>query len=213
MTRALAMMVLAGAVTLLPALAAAQVASPPGGQRHRMELEQRLHAGFGQMVQNRLGLSQEEVAALQGVMMSFQQDRMQLNQARATARFRLREQALQSMPEAEARALLEEMVRLQEREVDLYRREQEELLKVLTPLQLVRFYGLREGLGQQVQEIRQGRGPGRGPGGGPGGPGGMGPGSGGPGPGPGGMGPGLGPGGSDVPEPAPGGPVWRRFFR
>jgi Spy/CpxP family protein refolding chaperone len=200
MTRTLAVVSMAAAVTLLPALAAAQVAPPPGGQRHRMEMEQRLHAGFGQMVQNRLGLGREKVAALQGVMMAFQQDRMELNQARATVRFRLREQALQRMPEAEARALLEEMVRLQEREVDLYRREQEELLKVLTPLQLVRFYGLRESLGQQVQEIRQGRGLGRGPGGG---------GLGGVGPGgiigePGGMGP------LETPPSAPG---WRRFLR
>ncbi len=104
--------------------------------------------------------------------MSFQEDRMELNRARAVVRFRLREQALQDMPEAEARSLLQEMIRLQEEEVDLYRREQEQLLQVLTPLQLVRFYNLRESLGQQVQELRRGRGPGRGPGGGPGGMGG-----------------------------------------
>jgi hypothetical protein len=204
MRRALGIIALTGVTMLIPALVAAQVAPPAGGQRHRMELEQRLHAGFGQMIQNRLGLSQEKVGALQGVMRSFQQDRMELNQARASLRFRLREQALQRMPEAEARALLDEMVRLQEREVDLYRREQEQLLGVLTPIQLVRFYGLRENLGQQVQEIRQGRGLGRGPGGGPGG---MGPGPGGPGTGPGGMGPGpggpgTGPGGM---SPGPGG--------
>lgn len=176
MTRALAVLVLAGSFTLIPALAPAQATPPPGGQRHRMDLEQRLHAGFGQMVRTRLELGPEESAALQRVMMSFQEDRMKLNRARAVLRFQLREPALQSMPEAEARTLLQEMIRLQEEEVGLYRREQQQLLQVLTPVQLIRFYGLRENLGQQVQELRQGRGPGRGPGGG--GPGGM---SGGPG--------------------------------
>lgn len=210
MTRALGVLALAGALAVIPILAPAQVVPPPGGQRQRMELEQRLHAGFGRMVQARLGLSAEKVAALQAVMTTFQQDRMELNQARATVRFRLREQALQSMPEAEARALLQEMVRLQEREVDLYRREQERLLGVLTPVQLVRFYGLREDLGQQVQEIRQGRGPGRGPGGGPGGMG-LGPGGSGPAAGPGGLG--AGPGVMEPLEPGPRAPLWRRFIR
>lgn len=172
MTRALAVLVLAGSFSLMPVLVVAQVTPPPGGQRQRMELEQRLHAGFGRAVQARLGLAPEKLAALQEVMMSFQEDRMELNRARAVVRFRLREQALQDMPEAEARSLLQEMIRLQEEEVDLYRREQEQLLQVLTPLQLVRFYNLRESLGQQVQELRRGRGPGRGPGGGPGGMGG-----------------------------------------
>jgi len=156
-----------------------------------MELEQRLHAGFGQVVRSRLGLSQEKLVALQGVMSSFQKDRMELNRAKAALRYRLQEPALQGVPDAQARRVLREMVQLQEQELDLYRREQEELLNVLSPTQLVRFYGLRESLGQQVQDLRLGRGLGRGPGGGPGGPGGI-----------------------EVPqEPTAGGPGWRRIFR
>ena len=209
MTRAVMVSVLAGSFIVVPALARAQATPPPGGQRHRMELEQRLHAGFGQMVRSRLGLDPDELAALQRVMMSFQEDRLKLNQARGVLRFRLREQALQSMPEEEARTLLQEMIRLQEEELGLYRREQQQLLQVLTPLQLVRFYGLRENLGQQVQEVRQGRGPGRGPGGG--GPGGI---SGGPGGGVGGPGGfGIGPSGMESPDPPSSVPDRRRFFR
>jgi hypothetical protein len=192
---AAAALALAGSLILVPALTAAQVTPPPGGQRHRMELERRLHAGFGRVVQNRLGLGQDQLVALQGVMMSFQEDRMALNQAKAVLRFRLREPALQGMQEPDARTLLQEMIRLQEQELELYRREQDQLLQVLTPIQLVRFYSLRENLGQQVLELRQGRGLGRGPGGG--GPGGI---SGGPGD----MDP------QEYPQSGPGG---RRFFR
>lgn len=195
MPRRMMLLALAGWLMLPSAFGAAQVVPPQGGQRQRMELEQRLHAGFGQVVRSRLGLSQEKLVALQGVMSSFQKDRMELNRAKAALRYRLQEPALQGVPDAQARRVLREMVQLQEQELDLYRREQEELLKVLSPTQLVRFYGLRESLGQQVQDLRLGRGLGRGPGGGPGGGAG-------------------GPGGMEVPqEPTAGGPGWRRIFR
>lgn len=195
MPRRMMLLALAGWLMLPSAFGAAQVVPPQGGQRQRMELEQRLHAGFGQVVRSRLGLSQEKLVALQGVMSSFQKDRMELNRAKAALRYRLQEPALQGVPDAQARRVLQEMVQLQEQELDLYRREQEELLKVLSPTQLVRFYGLRESLGQQVQDLRLGRGLGRGPGGGPGGGAG-------------------GPGGMEVPqEPTAGGPGWRRIFR
>ena len=80
------------------------------------------------------------------------------------------------LAEDDARAILQEMVDLQQRELDLYKREQTELLGFLTPVQLVRFYQLRESLGQRVNQLRQGRGQGNGAGGQPGRPGGSGPG-------------------------------------
>ena len=61
------------------------------------------------------------------------------------------------------------MIRVQEAEFDLYRREQAELLTVLTPNQLVRFYKIRDDWGQRIQDLRRPRGPG-GPGGRVGGP-------------------------------------------
>ena len=125
----------------------------------------RLQAGFNRSIQAQLGFSQEVMQSLQSVMRSFQQDRSSLNQAQATLRYRLRNPALSELGEDEARALIQEMVDLQQRELDLYKREQEELLKVMSPLQLIRFYRARDELGQRVQQLRQGRGQGGGPGG------------------------------------------------
>jgi hypothetical protein len=65
----------------------------------------------------------------------------------------------------DASALLQEMVDLQQQELDLYKREQAELLTVMTPTELVRFYRLRDNLGQRLQQLRQGRGRGGGQGG------------------------------------------------
>lgn len=162
----LATLALAGVLVAVPAFSSAQVTPPPGAQRQRMELERRLQQGFGRNIQNQLGLDQTTMQGVQGVMQSFQQERQELNRAQASLRYRLRDPALPDMEEDEARALVQEMVTLQERELDLYKKEQVELLKLLSPLQLLRFYGLREEMGQRMQQLRQGRGQGGGLGGG-----------------------------------------------
>lgn len=172
-------MALAFTLTLAPVLGSAQVTPPPGGQRQRMEMENRLQSGFERSMMNQLGLDSERAEAFRGIMQSFREDRQALNRAQASLRYRLRDPALPDLAEADARALIQEMVDLQQRELDLYKSEQGELLKVLTPVELVRFYRLRDDMGQRVQQLRQGRGQGGGAGG-PGGlpvpPGGRGPG-------------------------------------
>ena len=159
---------MAGILILSPLAGSAQVTPPRGGQgaqRQRMEMEQRLQLGFQRTIQNQLGLDQDRIEKVRGIMQSFQGERQALNQAQASLRYRLRDPALPDMDEADARALLQEMVDLQQRELDLYKREQTELLTVLAPAQLIRFYRLREDLGQRVQQLRQGRGQGGGQGG------------------------------------------------
>jgi hypothetical protein len=158
MYKMLSTLALAGVLTLIPVLASAQVNPPPGGQRQRLELERRLHQGFNRSIQNQLGWDQAKMQGLQGIMRSFQEDRTSLARSQASLRHKLRDPALQDLSHEEASALLQEMVDLQQQELDLYKREQEELLKVMTPVELVRFYRLRDNLGQRLQQLRQGRG-------------------------------------------------------
>jgi hypothetical protein len=112
------------------------------------------------MLQERLELTQDQMDALQGVMQSFREDRQALGRSQAALRLHLRGAALEGGEDEEAMELLEEMVGLQEAELELYRREQAELLTVLTPLQLVRFYQLRDEFGRRVQQLRGGGPPG-----------------------------------------------------
>ena len=161
---------LAAMLALEPSATSAQT-RPGGPPGQRQQLEQRLQRGFGGMVRSQLDLEEEELASLQAVMQSFREDRQALNQDQASLRYRLRDPALQELAEEDARAVLAEMVRVQEVELELYRREQVELLTVLNPRQLVQFYRIREDWGQRIQQLRRGGGPGGGPGG-PGGPGG-----------------------------------------
>jgi len=165
-SKAYAALVLTGALTLSPLFASAQVTPPPGGgQRQRLELERQVRLGFQRSIQNQLQLDQGQVQALQGITQSFEEERSDLSLAQASLRHRLRDPALRDLAEDDARAFLQEMVALQERELDLYKREQAELLNSLTPVQLVRFYRLRDDMGQRVQRLRQGRGQGGGRGG------------------------------------------------
>jgi hypothetical protein len=160
----LAFLVLALATTLGPLGLEGQV-RPPGGMRQRQQLERRVEQGFARLVQAQLDLPPEQLSSLQEVMQSFREDRQTVNQAQAALRYRLDDPGLPDLTDDAAKELLAEMIRVQEAEVDLYRREQAQLLTVLSPNQLVRFYRLREEWGRRIQEMRQPGGP-RGPGGG-----------------------------------------------
>jgi hypothetical protein len=127
-----------------------------------MELERNLRQRFQRSIQNQLQLSPEQVQGLQGVTQTFQAERSTLALAQASLRHRLRDPALREIDDTNAEALLKEMVDLQQQELDLYKREQSELLEVMTPSQLVGFYRLRDDLGQQVQQLRLRRGQGGG---------------------------------------------------
>jgi hypothetical protein len=130
-----------------------------------MQLERQLQVRFQEMVKTQLGLTDEKLQAVEGVMQSFQNERMTLGRNQASLRHRLQDPVLLDISEEDAQEILREMVSLQEREIELYRREQEQLLTHLSASQLVRFYALREQMGRRMQQLRQGRG---GPGGPPG---------------------------------------------
>ncbi len=163
MMRFIMVFFLAAVMVLEPVATRAQVRQP-GAQRQRQELERRVQQGFHRLVQTQLGLAKEDLAALQGVMQVFRGDRQAVNQAQGALRYRLRDPGLGEISDEGAMEILGEMIRLQEAELDLYMREQTELLTVLSPKQLVRFYRVRDDWGRQIQQVRQRRGPG-GPGG------------------------------------------------
>lgn len=141
---------------------------PPGGNQNRADLEQRVQARFAEVMKVRLGLSDADAARLSRTMESFAVQRRRLHQDEQAVRARV--DALLRQPQAtddEALAVLGSMEDIRERETRLLRAEQEALLQVLTPVQLVRFHGLRAQLGERVQQLRGGQGP---MGGGQGGP-------------------------------------------
>jgi len=169
--RAPILWVAAGALFALGAPVDAQQARGRGPGR--MQLERQVQERFAQVVRRQLGLEDPQVRAIGEVTRSFQEERMALLRRERQLRIRIGPRsggppgaaAPPPLPDDEARTVLEEMAALREAEAELYRREQQHLLEVLSPAQLVRYYVLRDTMAERIRQLR-------GPPGGPGGPGG-----------------------------------------
>ncbi|HEX9884907.1 MAG TPA: hypothetical protein VGA70_00390 [Longimicrobiales bacterium] len=134
----------------------------------RGEVEQRVRARFGEMVRQRLQLTPEAQEAMSEVLQDFQERREALALREAQLRRRVQGQGRLGrggspppLTDEEAVAILDEMAGLRAEESDLAELEQERLLAVLTPTQLLRYYAMRDQLAETVRRLQAG-----GPGGG-----------------------------------------------
>jgi Spy/CpxP family protein refolding chaperone len=129
-----------------------------GGGRDRAELEQRFRARMDRMVQERLGLDDAAIEELRGVTSGFDERRRALGRAEyATSR---RVEALLaegSTNDSEARELLDRMAQLRVDESALFAEEQDALLEVLTPTQVLQLHALRRELGDRIRALRNRR--------------------------------------------------------
>ncbi len=146
---------------LLAGSAQPGVAQRPSGQRpsdeDRAALERRVRARFAEIIRERLDLSEEAAEELSRTLRTFAEDRRALHRDEAGLR-RAVGAFLEAggRDEARARSLIEAMSALREREAELFKREQEALLQLLTPSQVLRFHGVREELNQRVRRLRGG---------------------------------------------------------
>ena len=149
------------AVVAAPASGESQRVPPgSGGVQGREELERRVQARFAEMMRQRLGLTAAEAQQLNQTVESFAGERRRLLVEEETVRRRA--QAFlgeRNATEADATALLSRMRELRHQEARLFQAEQEALLTVLTPIQVVQFLGMRAELGERIQQLRRGQGP------------------------------------------------------
>ena len=166
-------------VTLVVLLASPRVLdaqAPQGGRQgrpDREQLEQRVRAQMGRMMQERLGLDDEQAATLAAVVQDFEGRRRELFGLEQATRRRVEALLLEGGDdEVEAQQLMDRMVELRQQDAELFAAEQEALLAVLTPVQVLRLQELRVDLGRRIRALRGGRGgPGDGRDGRPRGPG------------------------------------------
>lgn len=144
-----------------------------GSPQDRAQLEERIRARMGQMIQARLGLEEEQASLLSEVVREFDTQRRTLGRQEEATRRRVEALTLEGgTDEQEARELLDRMADLRAQEAELFRAEQERLLEVLTPMQVIEFQALRAELGQRIRALRGRPGSRRRPGNGGPGPGG-----------------------------------------
>jgi len=136
-------------------------AQAPEGRRSgqdREQLEQRIRAQMGRMMRERLGLDEEQAAALAAVVQDFEGRRRELFGLEQAARRRVEALLLEGGDnEAEARELMDRTAELRLREAELFAAEQEALLGVLTPVQVLQLQELRQDLGRRIRALGGGR--------------------------------------------------------
>lgn len=151
----------------LPGTADAQQRRP-GQRMERPEMEAQIRERFQQMVWRELGLTEEQAREMNQVVEGFQEPRRDLMQRQRVLQRRMTGTGA-LLSESEALSVLEELASVKEEEARLLRQEQERLLDILSPPQLVRFYTLRDQLGMRIRQLRENRPGGGGPPGGGGG--------------------------------------------
>ena len=134
------------------------------GEGRRAEMEQMIRGRFDAMVRQQLGLSDEQSQRLQDVLEGYREQRRGFMQdERSTRRQLMNLGAGDELTEEQATEALQQMLRLREEEVRLFREEQEALVGVISARQLLRFVVMRDQLNQRIQSIRAGGGRGMGP--------------------------------------------------
>lgn len=151
-TRWLPLAVLLAAIAV-PSQAEAQ-RRRDGEPPNREEIEQRIRAQMGRMMQERLGLDESQAESLSEVVGSFDGQRRELIQREFDTRRRVDALLDRNGNDEEARALLEQQAELRMQEAELFRDEQEALLEILSPAQVLELQDLREDIGRRIRALR-----------------------------------------------------------
>jgi hypothetical protein len=162
MRRLMAVAVLLCALSVAHPMDAQRRGGGSNSQSSRAEMERRLRESYERLVRERLGLTEGQARELSEAVLVFQEERVDLQRRETTLRRRLEGQGgggqanrrLVSLPEDQARDILREMRSIQDAETDLFNREQDRLMQLLTPQQLVTYYQIREDLGDALRRVR-----------------------------------------------------------
>ena len=122
----------------------------------RAELERRFRERTAQIVRNRLQLTEDQMAKLQASNQQFDQQRMALFAEERQARQALRAELMAGNGANQDKVgnLLDQLMRLQRRRLDLVDSEQRDLGKFMTPVQRAKYFGLQNELRKRMQELR-----------------------------------------------------------
>lgn len=130
------------------------------GPERRNQLEQRVRQRFNQTIRVRLDLTNDELRELGATLEPFQEVRADIagRRRRARARVRMLGQTDRGGAELTDEAAIETLTLLADladAEAKLYRDEQDALLEILTPAQVLLFTRLRDQLNERVRRLRQ----------------------------------------------------------
>jgi sirohydrochlorin ferrochelatase len=144
---------------LLPVAAAAQIRQPPNASKQRYDeradLQAQVYSTFMDRATERMRLAGSDRGRLETLMRENEYRRVALGRE-SSELYRQLGYALsvRGTPDAEFTRLLDRVTELRQRELDLWRAEQNALSSVLTPRQRAEFMGLRAEFFERVQALR-----------------------------------------------------------
>jgi periplasmic protein CpxP/Spy len=132
---------------------------PPGAAVQERGLERQFRERFAEIVKRRLNLNDAQMQQLGQVNDRFEQERMRLVREERMARQALRTEVLagDSADQPKVARLLDQLLGIQRRRLDLTEREQRELSGFMTPRQRAMYFGIQDQLRQRLEELRQQR--------------------------------------------------------
>ena len=148
-------------VLALPPGASAQEGAPAGERRapteaERAEMRERIHTRYLDMVAERLELDATQRTRVAAVLDRNAERRREI----AEQGRRLRQEAADLLRDdspdaAQANRILEQLTRLREQELELWRAEQEALAGVLSPTQRLELMAIQARFNERVRDVRQ----------------------------------------------------------
>jgi len=143
-----------------PAQRVSGVESQPGVQAQQgPQLERQFRERFAEVVKRRLSLDDAQMQQLGRVNDRFERDRMQLLREERRTRQALRAEVLagDSADQKKVAGLLDELLTIQRRRVDLTGSEQRELAAFMTPTQRAKYFGIQDELRRRLENLRRQR--------------------------------------------------------
>ena len=160
----LALGVMMGAPAMI--VAGAQEPGRPAEQgAGREALERRVRERIAAEVRDQLGLDEAQAQRLSATNRKFEERRRLLLAEERTARVTLREQLIRgdSADQRRVGSLVDQLISVQRRRLDLVEQEQRELAAFLTPVQRATYLSMQDQVRRRMEEMRRGgqRRPGR----------------------------------------------------
>ena len=131
----------------------------PGAPGQGRALERQFRERFAEVVKRRLNLDDTQMQQLGRVNDRFESDRMQLLRNERRARQALRAEVLagDSANQKKVAGLLDELLTIQRRRLDLTENEQRELATFMTPMQRAKYFAIQDQLRQRLENLRRQR--------------------------------------------------------
>jgi Spy/CpxP family protein refolding chaperone len=135
------------------------VEAQPGAPAQGRALERQFRERFAEVVKRRLNLNETQMQQLGRVNDRFERDRMQLLRDERRARQALRAEVLagDSADQKKVAGLLDELLTIQRRRLDLAESEQRELATFMAPTQRAKYFAIQDELRKRLENLRRQR--------------------------------------------------------